>query len=450
MANLKSGLLLKIISGLYILLFASLPFSLALSVFQHEIELPSEPLLVIISALLLLYLIRTGLPEKRMIRSWIVYAGLAMFLWMGLTTPFSSHFLVSLKYLIISGVHFWVFFCGPLLLFGSLPNLFFRLALAYGLSFLLILLFSWTVHYQYGFSIDTSVLVARPFYFDHALLSCCILLLAGIFLPGILGRFGPASFPQWLNHLAKGSVLLLFVGLILTFSRAGWLSALIAFGALGLVLGLKLRFRQLLIVAGSGLLCLLFFWPMIWNAANQNLIESKKGNWWEHIASVTNIRTDVSNLERLNRYSCAWRMFKDRPVLGFGPGTFQFAFLPYQREEEMTRISVTTPGPFPPGRGGRAHSEYLQALSEMGLPGFLIFLFLLLACLASGLDTYYQSKSKRQKVLVMGLLFGLLTYFTHGLFNNFLSHGKVAALVWTSIAMLVIASGKRENEDSVT
>ena len=62
------------------------------------------------------------------------------------------------------------------------------------------------------------------------------------------------------------------------------------------------------------------------------------------MSSVGNITTDVSNLERLNRYSCAWRMFQDRPITGFGAGTFPIAFLPYQRQEEMTRISVTTFG----------------------------------------------------------------------------------------------------------
>ena len=31
----------------------------------------------------------------------------------------------------------------------------------------------------------------------------------------------------------------------------------------------------------------------------------------ERIKSMTNVSTDASNLERLNRWDCAWQMFKD-------------------------------------------------------------------------------------------------------------------------------------------
>ena len=34
----------------------------------------------------------------------------------------------------------------------------------------------------------------------------------------------------------------------------------------------------------------------------------------DHVSSITNVSTDPSNLERLNRWNCAYRMFQERPI----------------------------------------------------------------------------------------------------------------------------------------
>ena len=80
----------------------------------------------------------------------------------------------------------------------------------------------------------------------------------------------------------------------------------------------------------------------------------------------TNISTDASNLERINRWQAAIRMYEDHPVLGFGPGTYQFEYAPYQMSQEKTAISTNA------GDRGNAHSEYIGPLSEEGLPGMLL------------------------------------------------------------------------------
>ena len=171
--------------------------------------------------------------------------------------------------------------------------------------------------------------------------------------------------------------------------------------------------------------------------------KSKKGNWLDQVKSIGNITNDVSNLERLNRYSCAWRMFLDRPVTGFGAGNFESAYLPYQRPEEMTRLSVTTfraadGGPHPSGRGGGAHSEYLQALAETGLPGLMCWLALVGSAFYTGMKIYYRDQRQSHRRLAMALLLGLTTFFIHTLFNNFLHSDKIAVLFWAMLAALAL------------
>lgn len=52
----------------------------------------------------------------------------------------------------------------------------------------------------------------------------------------------------------------------------------------------------------------------------------------EKSMSVTNIQTDASNMERLNRWVSALRMFEERPMFGFGPGSYQFTYIPFQEK----------------------------------------------------------------------------------------------------------------------
>ena len=316
----------------------------------------------------------------------------------------------------------------------DIPKHFYRYLFAYALPFAGILVYAWTVHAQYQFHIDSSVLVARPFYFDHALYSSCLLLL--------LGPFGVWAIRGWkeedkYSRIISGVLVVLFsIGLYLSFSRAAWLSCLISGGIIGGIILLKLRFKTLLTLSALLGLVLFMTLPLLLEQARVNKSESKTGDLVQQIISIGNISTDVSNLERINRYSCAWRMFLDRPVFGYGPGTYQFAYLPYQQPEEMTRISVSHSGPHGPGRGGGAHSEYLQALSESGLVGGLLYLALLLSGIYSALAIFHSVSPHRW--LAMGILFSLLTYFIHGLFNNFLHQDKLAVLVWGGLAVLTL------------
>ena len=429
------------IRRIYYWLLVVIPFSMSYPWWNHAIELPSEPLMGLLFLLLLPLLWRTRSEQRKLWRSPLIVCSFAWLLWMGLGILWSSDPLVSAKYTLVTFCH-WVLFMYGLAALGLPSSKPLRHWYNfYTLPLILILLYAWSVHARYGFSTDTSVLVARPFYFDHALLSVCLLLLAGIYAYGAFrNRSGGDAFLFRYYNLVI--LLLLLLGVYLSFSRAAWVSAVLASGIIGAIVLFKRSFRLMLGLSIGGMLVLLFLLPALFRGIADNRVESKKGNWWQQIVSVANVTTDVSNLERINRYSCAWRMFRDRPIRGFGVGTYEVSYLPYQRADETTRISVFTPGPHPPGRGGGAHSEYLEALSEMGLPGGLLFLGLLLASLWTGIRVYWKAADLDHRLLALGLLFGLLTFFIHGVFNNFLNNSKVAVLVWSSMAILVSLEGQ--------
>ena len=150
-----------------------------------------------------------------------------------------------------------------------------------------------------------------------------------------------------------------------------------------------------------------------------------------HISSMANITSDASNLERINRWSCAIRMFEDKPVFGFGPGTYMFKYGPYQLNENRTIISTNS------ADGGNAHSEYLGPLSESGVLGLLTFLLIVGTVIYTAVHTYMRVNDKRLKSFVLAALVGLVTYYIHGFLNNFLDTDKLSVPFWGFTAMIV-------------
>jgi len=422
----------------YFLLLISLPFSIPYQFENFQINLLSEPLMILLVVLIIPSLWKTRIQLKSVWNSPLLICSVLWISWMCLSVFWSVDSIVSAKYSLVAFVHWLLFGYGLIVLklnpFSSI-NRWFNL---YTFPLIIILFFAWWNHAQYQFRMDASVLVARPFYFDHALLGVCLLLLIGIYFSKTIIEMNNNQNDSH-NRLSffYGLIIVLFlIGVYLSFSRAAWVSAILSCLIILSIVFFKMNFNLMVIVYSIGFVMLLFFIPLIFQSIEKNETESKKGNWLQQMASVTNINTDVSNLERLNRYSCAWRMFLDKPVFGFGAGTFPTSYLPYQKPNDMTRISVTTSGPHPPGRGGGTHSEYLQALSEMGILGGLLFLSLLISSFWTSIQIYWKGNFQ-ERILALGLLFGLLTYFIHGMFNNFFHHGKIAILVWSSMAILI-------------
>ena len=146
---------------------------------------------------------------------------------------------------------------------------------------------------------------------------------------------------------------------------------------------------------------------------------------------ILNISTDASNLERINRWNSALRMWKQRPVMGWGPGTYQFNYAPFQKSNEMTIISTNA------GDMGNAHSEYIGPLAEQGVPGMAFIIILVSVIIYTGSMIYSKSENKHSRKMALAILLGLLTYFIHGIMNNFLDTDKLAVPVWAFVAMIV-------------
>lgn len=404
----------------------SVPLSRLVEGLSMDMYLPTEPLL---AGLLLLYMIKYLMRDRldlKLLRHPVTLAIYFHLAWMFISSLTSSDLLVSFK-MLASRLWFIVgFYLLATQLFRSEKRMHTYVWLFIA-SFTGVILYALFNHMQYG--LDNQVMahrVASPFYKDHTSYGATL----GFLLPVLLGLFLLIKKEAMNSRFLMLLLLLLFsFATVVSYTRATWISILASIGFWAI---LKLRIRFEIVLLGAAILVVLFFSlrTQLLLQLEQNRVESS-GEFTEHVQSISNITTDQSNLERLNRWSCAIRMWKEKPVFGFGPGTYQFEYGRFQRSYEKTRISTDF------GTMGNAHSEYLGPLSESGVLGLLSILLVIGTTLYTGMRVYFTSRKRSIRIFSLAVLVGLVSYYLHGLLNNFLDTDKISALFWGYTAMLV-------------
>ncbi len=389
------------------------------------IALPTEPVMVALMFLYLLRLATGGRVDKRFIRHPLSLLIIGSLLWLLITTLSSSMPIVSAKFLL---ARLWFVVTMYFMINAFFAEERFLRSFAYLLIAGMAIAVAYTLvhHSQYAFGEKPAHWVMYPFFKDHTSYGALIALV----FPLVIFHFvrAPfASFEKWIF----GALLLLFsVGLVLSYTRAAWVSLAVLIPVYILV---KLKVDIKLVLLGAGMLVGLFFAfeDTISHVLSKNSQDSS-GDFREHIQSITNVSSDASNLERINRWNAALRMFAERPVVGYGPGTYMFQYAVFQKSGDKTIISTNQ------ADGGNAHSEYLGPLSEQGLPGALFMLLIAIAAVALGIRLYYRlDHAPYMKGMALCMALGLLSYFVHGFLNNFLDTDKASVPVWGFISALV-------------
>ena len=405
------------------------PFSLRLSeLFQFEaldLLFPTEPLLFGLMSILIFKMIYNISPFKRVLSHYISFFIFIYLVWMLFCSFTSTMPLVSLKLLVTRLWYIFPCFIFATLIFVKDQNKILYFILSYCISFSIVIVYTLIKHSAYFFSGPSSNWVVTPFFDDHTSYGAML----AFFIP-VLFLF---SFTKKINSLLRLLSFILFslffVAIIFSYTRAAWVSL---FGAivLGLVIKLKLKLRH---IFGFFLVFVIMLIPVrnqIYNIISDNKQDSSS-SYFEHIQSIYNIKSDASNMERINRWKCAIEMYKQKPIVGFGPGTYQFQYGVFQLENDKTIISTSS------GDMGNAHSEYLSALSETGLIGLLLLFFLIISIYYKSIVLYYKESDEIKKIYLLGSIVGLSTYFIHGLFNNFLDLDKAAIPIWFFVAIIV-------------
>jgi len=210
-------------------------------------------------------------------------------------------------------------------------------------------------HYQ---GVLTGVFVNRNNFGAYAGigLTCCIVLLHWRWRDGVArtgGNYGWAPALGQLLVLPNASLLIgclvLATALLLTQSRASVATTMVGLFVFALCVFSK---RGVTRLAAAAIVLLAV-------VASGFVVQLSAS------ATMTRIATALDDLApRVQVYELSLAAVADRPIVGFGLGTFEDVFRLYRT-------------PAFPDRFGKAHNSYLELAVELGLPATLLFMFTL-------------------------------------------------------------------------
>ncbi len=417
--------------ALYLVSFST-PFSVIVSSQNVHLglSLPSEALMITITMVFFARILYDLRINRDFLKHPISIAILVYLGWMLITSLTSVHPVISIK-AFVSKLWFitscyWFFMQ---MVDDNLKNAI-RYFNCYALGLAIIVIITTYLHALSGFDEHYAHYVMSPFYNDHTAYGAALAFMIPLSVGFI---FLPES--KLLHKIFYVIIsLILLTGFYLSFSRAAWISLVASIGVLVI---LKLRIKLSWLIGGGliiGTLLFVYADDILYKMSRNS--QDSSGNFVEHIQSMSNISTDASNMERINRWTAAFGMIKERPVFGWGPGTYQFEYAPFQVGYYRTIISTDF------GDGGNAHSEYIGPCAESGIPGALTVFAIVFLFLYYGIKTYIYSDDKTLRILSLCMTLSLISYYTHGVFNNFLDTDKLSVIVWAAMAVITVCNIK--------
>ena len=399
-----------------------------------QLSMPVEPMMILFCFFFLFRVLVAKTYDVSVLRHPVSLLLLAQLVWWLVTCCTSRMPWVSFKYL-ASRLWFVIpFFFAAVPIFRNHRRISqFYWAYAIGLGVVILIATTKTLG---NFSdLQTLHRVMRPFYNDHTAYGCAIALM----LPASVHFIFSKKHQGWVRVLTLLLMAGLIVGLFFSYCRAAWISVVVAAGVY-LLIRMGMKVKWMVVLAGLAVGAFFAYQSDVLYKLGKNHQDSSY-TLADQVKSISNISTDASNVERLNRWASAMRLWKESPILGIGPGTYQFQYGSYQKSYQLSTISTNA------GDLGNAHSEYIGPMTEQGIVGVGLVVAVFLATFATGVRVYRTAADSATGRMALAFTLSLLTYYVHGMFNNFLDTDKLSVPFWGFTAVVValdLYSTKRE------
>jgi O-antigen ligase len=230
-------------------------------------------------------------------------------------------------------------------------------------------------------------------------LSLVLLALLPRLLPG--GDARPSWAPPWLVQLG---------GLVATYTRGAWIG--FAAGAVSL-LPTQRRGRFIILIGLALLLGISAIGPYELRNRVRHMLDP----------------TEAGVLERRYMWQSSLSMWRDRPLLGWGPGGVKREYSRYALPEAYKK------------RTGHVHNTPLQVVVERGILGLAAWIAIWIAfygraiSLLRGLDT----GARLERALVAGSMAAVTGFLVGGLSEYSFGDSEVVMLAWTLMALPWVA-----------
>lgn len=247
-----------------------------------------------------------------------------------------------------------------------------------------------------------------PFYFPNDFANYIVSL-----LPLVAGL----SFVKFKSLRIWGGLvfiaIILLACIILSASRSAWIALLFLLPAAALLGNKKLFFFFVALF-----MLISVFFPFM-----SDLHKSRIENFFDY-------KETALVGDRRYLLHTAFNMFRDKPILGQGLGTFMYNF---------NKFKYSPPGGYPGSEGiSYAHNCFLQMAAETGLIGLSSFLLIPYVLFVNFFILFTVLKNRGYFFLLSGLLLGLFAYLISSFFDTNLYSLSLAVLFWL---MLGLAAG---------
>jgi O-antigen ligase len=201
--------------------------------------------------------------------------------------------------------------------------------------------------------------------------------------------------------IGYGAVAASFFALLYTFSRGGYLAALVGI----LILGI-LKDRKLLIILGLFLLS----WQTVVPTAVRERIKMTKNSTGE---------LDASAQQRVELWRESWQSIKESPVIGKGYGTFQYGLHAANLKD--------------------SHNLYVKLWVETGIIGLAMVFLLLQQMVSLGYRLFRHGNDPLFRGLGLGLLLATCCSIVANFFGDRWNFIEISGPMWVLVAVAVRA-----------
>jgi O-antigen ligase len=416
-------------SFVFFLLLAALPWSVEYN-FTPSLgtDLPDEPLMILLAGFS--FTILAVYPQKinkQLLNHPLMILLTIHLLWIIISALFSTHPLLSLKFLAAKFWYAGAFVFAGLILFNNTKNIILAGKL-FAISMTGVVLLILARHFQHGFSFATINHAVSPFFRNHvnysAMLVCII---------PVLGAFFYLTKRKELKWLLFASLIICLTALFLSFARGAWL-ALVT----GLIAVLLIRFRVL--VKAFVLSIIICIAAVLFLKSNDRYIGLAHNyqrtifhsNFNEHL-SATYAMKDISTAERYYRWIAGIRMVKENWLHGHGPATFYSNYKEYSSPLFRTWVSGNK-------EKSTIHNYFLMILIEQGVPGLLFFLLLAGGMLYYAEKLFQKTNDRFIKTAAAAIASIVVMILTANFFSDLIETDKIGSIFFLCLTMLVILS----------
>jgi len=229
---------------------------------------------------------------------------------------------------------------------------------------------------------------------------------------------------------------LLSIFLIYTRTRGAWLGITIGL-IISLILSVIIKknqtdvYLQLKILFKSRrkmIISLFALGVIVLSSMLDSNIKALEGDKAEIFTTVASIIGEGGNSGRFGLWMASWDMFTDglNWLTGVGLNNWQFLF-PAYAQGHMINFSTIVSQP---------HNDYLSILTEIGLIGFFVYLWILLTVITMVIKTVKYNLHPKTILLTLSLFTGFTAILIHSFFSFPKEHIAISMYFWLIIAFL--------------